>query len=340
MALLTLGCMSGLVACPTNTTPILPVTSVPMVAPTVVSVSPANAATGVRADAKIIVTFSQPMDQAATQAAYQSSDLPASSVGFTWDASSTVLTIKPNAALEYAKGITFTTAATAYALTLTGTAKDKTGIALVPLTSAFTTLRVITTTLVSDDTRNGTVESDSSVTTGKYSFVVVGDSNKNVGARGFFSFDLSSVAGNRPGSDLSRATLKLFKSYNEGDPYQNLAPSCDPNVQCDQYASMNLDHVDYGPSLGGNDFYTPTLAALGVIDTLYVNFKTYTRADVLAAVRDDLANRDIRENRSQYRLSFPMLTDGNDKTDLVYFHYESPSATATRPLLVLEYLIP
>jgi Bacterial Ig-like domain len=309
-------------------------------APTVLSVSPADGATGVTADAKIVVTFSKPMDQAATPMAYQSTSLPLSGVSFTWDASGTVLTIKPNAPLDYARGTTFTTAATPYAFTLSATAKDKTGVALAPLTVGFTTLRLITLSLVSDAGRGGSVFSDGYTITGETAYISVGDGENKVASRGFVSFDLSSVPNNRSGSELSRATLKLFKDSVSGDPYQNLALSCDPNVQCDQYASVNLDHVDYGPSVGSNDFYTPTLKALGVIDTLYVGLETYARADVLAGVQDDLNNRDIRENRSQYRLSFSVLTDGGNTTDKVFFLSEKPAAPSKRPLLILEYLTP
>ena len=308
--------------------------------PTVVSVSPPNGATGVAADVQLIVTFSKPMDQAATQMAYQSTSLPPSAVSFTWDASGTVLTIKPNALLEYARGTTFTTAATAYAFTLSATAKDKTGVALAPLTVGFTTLRVITLSLVSNADRGGSVFSDGYTITGESAYISVGDGADRVASRGFVSFNLSSVPNNRSGSELARATLKLFKDSVSGDPYQNLAVQCDPNVQCDQYASVNLDHVDYGPSLGSNDFYTQTLKALGVIDTRFVGLETYARADVLAAVRDDLNNRDIRENRSQYRLSFSVLTDGGNTTDKVFFLTEKPAAPDKRPLLVLEYLTP
>ena len=308
--------------------------------PTVVSVSPADGSTGVAADAKIVVTFSKPMDQAATQMAYQSTSLPPSAVSFTWDASGTVLTLKPNAPLESARGSSFTIPPTTYAFTLSATAKDKSGAALAPLTSKFTTLRVITLSLVSDAGRGGSVFSDGYTITGETAFISVGDGSDKVASRGFVSFDFSSVPSNRSGSELSRATLKLFKDSVSGDPYQNLALSCDPDVQCDQYASVNLDHVDYGPSLGLNDFYTPTLKALGVIDTRFVGLETYARADVLAAVRDDLNNRDIRENRSQYRLSFSVLTDGGNAADKVFFLTEKPAESDKRPLLILEYRIP
>jgi hypothetical protein len=91
-----------LTACPSDTKPM---PAIP-VAPVVVSVSPANGTTGVSANTTIVVTFSKPMDRALTQAAYQSTDLPTANVTFTWDVSDTVMTIKPNAALEYAKGTT------------------------------------------------------------------------------------------------------------------------------------------------------------------------------------------------------------------------------------------
>ena len=343
MVLLTLGCMSGLVACPTNTTPILPVTSVPMVAPTVVSISPANAATGVRADAKIIVTFSQPMDQAATQAAYQSSDLPASSVGFTWDASSTVLTVKPNAPLEYAKGTTISIEPKSYAFTLTGAAKDKSGSPFVTLTSSFTTLREITLSLPSQEKLDGSIVFTDAGHS-KIDLLIVGDDFYNFRYRSFLSFDLSGVPNVPSSSNLLRATLRLFKNRREGDPYLNLNPStCDGTgtVQCDQYTTLNLDHVNYGLSLDQTDFYTPTLAVLGAIDNLYVVVKSYVQADVLSAVRDDLANRTTRENRSQYRLSFPLLTNSDNNNDLIQFANENPVyAPETRPSLLLEYQIP
>ena len=106
--------------------------------PTVVSVSPADGSIGVTADAKIIVTFSKPMDQAATQAAYQSADLPSTGVTFDWNAAATEMTVKPNAPLIYATGSDpNAVVAKAYAFRLTSTAKDKTGNALVEVNSSW-----------------------------------------------------------------------------------------------------------------------------------------------------------------------------------------------------------
>ena len=331
MALLTLGCMSGLVACPTNTTPILPVTSVPMVAPTVVSVSPANAATGVRADAKIIVTFSQPMDQAATQAAYQSSDLPASSVGFTWDASSTVLTIKPNAALEYAKGTTTSAPPKSYGLKLNATAKDTTGNALAPFTWVFTTLRRITITLVSDLTRTGWVVSDlrpAQIGLPMYA----GDSQRdNLGLRAFTSFNLSDVPSNLPAANLVAATLDVVGQAVYGVPC-NLSAACTSVTPL-----LNVDHVFFGPVLGNDAYNLPLLADLGTFDVTAPVTGRHFKAGALSAVRDDFVNEIERGNRAQFRLRFDQNSNEDGIADQVEFGQNG--AASTYPTLILEYLI-
>lgn len=67
---------------PTPTTPTTPTPEPDTTPPTVVSISPANGATAIESDANIIITFSEGMDQAATEAAYQSADLPTSEVSF------------------------------------------------------------------------------------------------------------------------------------------------------------------------------------------------------------------------------------------------------------------
>ncbi len=71
--------------------------------PTVVSVMPASGAKGVDADAVIQITFSEPMDREMTASAYGSERDPIASeqVDFSWNSSSTVLTITPKAPLPY-----------------------------------------------------------------------------------------------------------------------------------------------------------------------------------------------------------------------------------------------
>src|SRR5688572_29935209 len=72
--------------------------------PVVVSVSPEDGERGVRNDASIVLTFSEPMDRASTQAAYQSEVIPSNSVSFEWSEGDTVLSIVPSAPPAYASG--------------------------------------------------------------------------------------------------------------------------------------------------------------------------------------------------------------------------------------------
>lgn len=72
-------------------------------APRIVAVSPENGARGVSADALVRVEFSEPMDEASTVAAYRSSNLSADDVTFIWNETHTVLAIRPEQPLHYAK---------------------------------------------------------------------------------------------------------------------------------------------------------------------------------------------------------------------------------------------
>jgi hypothetical protein len=304
--------------------------------PFVASVSPEDGAAGVTASTPIVVTFNEPMDQPATQTAFESLSLPASSLSFSWDTAGTILTIKPNAPLEYAKGTTLSAPRKTYVYTLTAAAKDKAGNSLVPVTSGFTTLLEITATLTSQFDLQGSLGLRKNGTFASSIALIVGDNEEDTAYRSFLSFDLTSLPNTLLASDISSATLKLYKNTVIGDPYLYLNPPCDGTTQCDEYASVNLDHMDYGVSLEGTDFNTAALANLGVMDSLYVAVQTYAQANVLNAVLEDLAKRASRENRSQYRLSFPVLTDGGKKVDYVAFSI-SPG---TSPALVLEYKIP
>lgn len=78
----------------------------------VIEFQPADKATDFDLDGKIIVTFSQPMDHTATEAAFtltNNSDVTTKQPGnFTWNDKSTALTFKPNARLAYGTDYTVT----------------------------------------------------------------------------------------------------------------------------------------------------------------------------------------------------------------------------------------
>ena len=58
----------------------------------------------------------------------------------------------------------------------------------------------------------------------------------------------------------------------------------------------------------------------------------YKELSVLAQLEDDYANRDIRLNRSQYRLELPIVTDFDETADTARFD-------STTSELLVRYLI-
>ncbi|HVY26761.1 MAG TPA: Ig-like domain-containing protein [Polyangiaceae bacterium] len=131
-------------------------------APRIVSVSPSNGATGVRADERIAIEFSQPMDRRATAAAWRSDTLPRSAVDFAWNDTGTTLIVTPKQPLEYAHTALndderMELAARGYDYTLSGQAADGPGHALAETTVRFSTLREISHTLHSFRELSGVV---------------------------------------------------------------------------------------------------------------------------------------------------------------------------------------
>src|SRR6478736_4332813 len=120
-------------------------------APTIVSISPANLATGIKSNAQITITFSEVMNSSAATQALQVGGYTASDLNTSWDAAGKVLTITPKTAFAYATGSTPAgTPATKYTVTVGTGATDLAGNALASnFSSSFTTLRRITQSIAS-----------------------------------------------------------------------------------------------------------------------------------------------------------------------------------------------
>lgn len=291
--------------------------------PAIVSVTPNNGAIGVAKDAKIVIVFSEAMNEQATELAYQSADMP--SVTFNWSNNDTTLEIDPVADLDY------TSTGKLYSFKLKNTATDVAGNALTAFTSSFTTYHELTRTFKSVAALDGDVRGDGNVATAG-SEIEVGDSGSadNAQYKGFLSFDLSPLETDGltiPGR-ITSAQLRVYQEIGSGSPYTDL-----------RLGGKHLlgAHVNYGPALNAGDFNTPILHDLGelsVNDT--VEYKLVP--DVLESVREDWTNRAGRGSRSQFMFFFPKATDGDGDHDAS--HLVSGENATTSPELKVTFLVP
>jgi len=271
-------------------------------APRVLSVSPADHAIGVTNDTKIVVTFDRPMAEAVTEAAFHGTDLPPSSVTFSWNTRDTVLTITPSAPLIYAAATPSTDGsvpfpAKQYHLAFDATARDRQGRSLEPVTSVFSTLRELSVALAADPERSGTwtngegegLHDCTRQTQPPYvPTVCVGDDLQNVKYDGFLSFDLTPLP---PGlANISSARL-LAHGLVYGTP--------------DRLGESSLSHVSFAELDAStlNAKATPLIAFYGLV--LPSGSPLALSVDLSHALTEDYQ---AGKARSQYRLSFDHVT--------------------------------
>ena len=282
--------------------------------PTVVSVSPANNATGVANGARIVIRFSEPMDQVATTAAFVSADLPVSEAVTSWDATGTVLTVTPSTVLLYSAGTSPSTQAKRYRYTITSHAKDLAGnhMEIGPDVS-FSTLRRITQRLVADpqNLRGEAVDTTCKLTVIPATetrpasvlpaIVRVGDMLDNKAEKVWSVFELSALAPDVV--QFEAATLTATQDPAKGDPYAG------------SLGSLILEHVHFATN-DPSEWSKPALGALGVFSA---TTSSPVHANVLEAFRDDYTQRDARKQQSQYRLAFSQATNNDGVADVAQF---------------------
>lgn len=285
---------------PTDTTP-----------PTIVSVSPANGATGVVANENIVITFSEPMDRSSTQDAFQSTDILPSTVAYFWNQAGTVLTINPASDFEYASGTDPGATARAYAVAITTTAEDESGNRLADdFEWSFRTMRRITQTipvpyqnvLVVNSGTMGTYSSCGSETAGAFA----GDWDDNSGFYILVSADISDLPAGIV--EWEAASLAGYQNSYDGDPYAALG-------------LITAYHLRVSPPTSAR-WTTPIRHTLGYFST---NILLETKAvDILVALTDDYSMSQL----SQYRLSFSDLTNNDNNNQWAIFTCNRFSITA------------
>ena len=264
--------------------------------PSIVSVYPADGATGIRSDENIVITFSEPMDHASTEAAFATSSRDLRPATFSWNASSTVLTANPIALLVYAEGPDATIAARTYTASLEGTAEDESGNSLADdFEWTFQTLRRITQTITVPWANVLDVNSTEGVRNcnGALDSVFAGDTSDATGNFILVSVDISGLPA---GATVEGGSLSGDQAGTSGNPYTDLGTF---------YA--------YGTRV-----YPPGTATWGM-GTLEGNLVFSTNAmverktvNVSSLLATHYAERTQRNNLSQYRLQFDPLQSDND----------------------------
>ncbi len=286
-------------------------------APTVVSITPADGATGVRSDAVIVVEFTEPMDRLSVQDGLDTSDL--GGVQFSWSDDGTTVTIAPDAPLDYADGFGINpegTEAKQYQVTVRAGCTDEAGNSLASdVQSTFSTLKSITAGFERDNGLTGSGTPEGIVTTDTGPIKVGDDGNGGISnaLRGYITIDLSPLPDTAV--EIVSATLADTQSVESNNPYTALGDG----------TGLLIDHVSYTVATGdfatitGNEanaaFNTTPLAELGVFAN---SGDTDLSMDVTSQVQDDFAHRVERSNRSQYRLRFSTYTDLDDLANAVY----------------------
>ena len=147
--------------------------------------------------------------------------------------------------------------------------------------------------------------------------IAVGDNDADQGRRGFVRFN---IAGLPLGAEIESAELRMAQASITGLPYA--------------LGNVLVDHVDIGAGLDATDYAAVALLAnVGTLSSDVV--LTVKFLDVKAEILADIA---AARTTSDFRLRFPITTDGDGLIDSAHFEdMENNLSTGAYPELVIVY---
>jgi hypothetical protein len=296
--------------------PAAPTPAPPTDRPTVLSTIPADAAKGVKSDIAVVVQFDRAMDTSSVASAYVSLSLPSNAVALAWNASEDELTVTPNAPLGYSAGGP-AVGAYGYGFTISKSAKDKSGQPLAEdFALGFSTLRRVTELMPMTAPLTGRALSSGTFSSSTLAMGDVMISGVEREGRALFTFVVASLP---DAAEIEKATLRADVASYEGAPE-------------DQLGWASVAHIFY--DVGTEGFAAEPRSVTNATLTSGLNGNPNRRsADVTAMVKDDLANRVARADRSQYRMRYETSTNANNQTDMAFFNKASGSSLAVTYLL-------
>ncbi len=217
-------------------------------APRVTTATPGDGAVGVSKNDAVVLTFSEPMDAAATEAAFELLD-PAGAplpVSFSWEDGNRRLVATPAAPLAYSSNASYLT----YHYRLAATAKDPAGNPLAAAFAAgFSTMRLLGFQIESEPDRDGAVASDGGVDAAGAS-AFLGDTDAAGASRTFFSFPLDGLPAGT--ESIVKAVLTIHTQSTTGNP-------SDLHYRIDHLTYGELDAGDYAAVESENQPISPSL---------------------------------------------------------------------------------
>ena len=198
-------------------------------------------------------------------------------------------------------------------------------LALVCPALAFTSCDLdtsVTKTFHSTASLDGTVNS-SGVFNALQDLINAGDALDNSTSRGFFSFDISSIAPSA-GETLTihSAMLRIYMWGVDGNPY-DLGPTL-------------CFLVDYGDSLEETDYDTPNIYSCGIISST-AGIMEERSIDITGQIRGYIESGVADRFRPQFRLGQATATDNDNMGDQTRWCAGEHATVAYRPSLIITY---